>query len=61
MKQIRPRVPIVMISGFTSLPGEGVVVDSWMRKAQTEPEDLIGEVNRLIELRTPRVHADKSE
>lgn len=61
MKRMRPRVPIVMISGFTSLPGEGVVVDSWMRKAQTEPEDLIDEVNRLIALRTPRVQADKSE
>jgi CheY-like chemotaxis protein len=51
MKGMRPRVPIVMLSGFTSLPGEEAIVDSWMRKAEVEPEDLINEITRLIALR----------
>lgn len=52
MKKMRPRIPIVILSGFTSLPGETSVVDSWLRKAEIEPEDLLHEVERLIELRT---------
>jgi CheY-like chemotaxis protein len=60
MKRMRPRTPIVMLSGFASLPGEGVIVDSWMHKAEVEPESLVNEVERLIELRA-RQHADKSE
>lgn len=51
MKQLRPRTPIVMLSGFSSLPGEGAVVDAWLRKAAIEPEDLVNEVKRLIGLR----------
>lgn len=53
MKRLRPRIPIVMLSGFSSLPGEGVIVDAWLRKADVEPEDLVNEVRRLIDLRTP--------
>jgi CheY-like chemotaxis protein len=49
MKRLRPRIPIVMLSGFASLPGEGAVVDAWLRKGDVEPEDLIKEVSRLIE------------
>ncbi len=51
MKRLRPRIPIVMLSGFSSLPGEGAVVDAWLRKAAIEPEDLVNEVKRLIGLR----------
>lgn len=51
MKRIRPRTPIVMLSGFTALPGEGALVDSWMRKSQMEPENLLKEVDRVISLR----------
>jgi two-component system, OmpR family, response regulator CpxR len=51
MKRLRPRTPIVMLSGFSSLPGEGAVVDAWLRKAAIEPEDLVNEVKRLIGLR----------
>jgi CheY-like chemotaxis protein len=51
MKGIRPRIPIVMLSGFASLPGEEAIVDSWLRKAEVEPEDLIHELTRLIALR----------
>lgn len=51
MKRLRPRTPIVMLSGFSSLPGEGAVVDAWLRKAAIEPEELVHEVKRLIGLR----------
>jgi len=58
MKKLRPRTPIVMLSGFSALPGEGALVDSWMRKSQLEPEYLLHEVDRLIELRTIHQQTD---
>jgi CheY-like chemotaxis protein len=51
MKKLRPEVPVVMLSSFSSLPGEGTVVDSWLRKAAVQPEELLAEVRRLINLR----------
>jgi len=56
MKRLRPRIPIVMLSGFSSLPGEGAVVDAWLRKSEVEPEDLVNEVGRLIGLRADVQH-----
>jgi len=53
MKRMRPKVPIVMLSGFSALPGEGAVVDSWLRKAEIGPEELLDEVDRLIQFRIP--------
>ena len=61
MKRMRPRTPIVMLSGFTALPGEGALVDSWMRKSQLEPENLLSEVDRLIKLRNIRQQTEQSE
>ncbi len=52
MKRSSPRIPIVMLSGFSSLPGEDAVVDAWLRKATTAPEDLLNEVSRLVRLRS---------
>gem|GEM_PF-518247 len=49
MKRLSPRTPIVMLSGFSSLPGETAIVDAWLRKAEVEPEELIDEVRRLID------------
>lgn len=60
MKRLRPLTPIVMLSGFTALPGEGALLDSWMRKAQIEPEKLVGEVDRLIKLRDLRQQDSKT-
>jgi len=51
MKRMHPRTPILMLSGFTALPGEGALVDSWIRKSQLDPENLVSEVDRLIKLR----------
>lgn len=49
MKRLSPGVPIVMLSGFSSLPGESAIVDAWLRKAEVQPEDLINEVRRLVD------------
>jgi two-component system, OmpR family, response regulator CpxR len=49
MKQLSPRTPIVMLSGFSSLPGEGAVVDAWLRKVDVGPEEVVNEVRRLID------------
>jgi CheY-like chemotaxis protein len=61
MKALRPRTPIVMLSGFSSLPGEGAVVDAWLRKAEVQPEDLIREVTRLVRLRRDARRASIAE
>jgi DNA-binding response OmpR family regulator len=52
MRLIRPNLPIVMLSGFTSLPGETIgVVDAWFHKADHEPEELIALISELIQQR----------
>ncbi len=61
MKRMSPKIPIIILSGFTSLPGEGSFVDSWMRKAEIEPQDLICEVERLIDLRTSAQTSNKAQ
>jgi DNA-binding response OmpR family regulator len=53
MKRQSPTTPIVMLSGFASLPGEGVgAVDAWLQKARVEPEALIEQVRELIRRNT---------
>jgi CheY-like chemotaxis protein len=51
MKRLRPRIPVVMLSGFSPLPGEGVLVDAWLRKAAAEPDEVVNTVRHLIALR----------
>ena len=51
IKRLSPRTPIIMLSGYSSLPGEDVAVDAWLRKATVEPEELIAAVSRLIQSR----------
>lgn len=49
MKQIRPNTPIVVLSGFSSLPDETIgVVDAWLQKRDVNPDELVAELNRLI-------------
>jgi CheY-like chemotaxis protein len=57
MKQLRPKIPIVILSGSASAREESTSVDLWLRKMDLEPEDLVKEVERLIEFRKsgPRV------
>jgi hypothetical protein len=53
MKRLRPTIPIIMLSGFPALPGEGVgLVDTWLQKARVQPEALIDQVSDLIRRRT---------
>ena len=53
MKRERPTVPIIILSGWSSLPGETIgIVDTWLVKAREAPEQLLSEVNRLIKSRT---------
>src|SRR5579871_124901 len=48
MKRLRPEVPIVVLSGFASLPGETIgLVDAWMQKRDVEA--LLRELEQLIE------------
>jgi CheY-like chemotaxis protein len=54
MKRINPKTPIIMFSAFASLPGEGAVVDAWLRKGDVKPEHLLSEVKRLIRGRAER-------
>jgi CheY-like chemotaxis protein len=49
MKLLRPGTPILVLSGFSSLPDETIgVVDAWLQKRDVEPGELLAEVNRLI-------------
>ena len=53
MKRERPAIPIIMLSGWSSLPGETIgLVDAWLVKARVGPEDLLKEVTRLIKARS---------
>jgi CheY-like chemotaxis protein len=50
MKQLRPKIPILVLSGLSALPGEIVgAADAWLQKRDVEPDALLAEVNRLIE------------
>lgn len=49
IKRMSPSTPVLMLSGYGSLPGEAAIVDAWMSKSRVEPQDLIAEVNRLID------------
>jgi CheY-like chemotaxis protein len=49
MKRLRPNTPIMVFSGFSSLPDETIgLVDTWLQKRDVEPDELLAEVNRLI-------------
>jgi hypothetical protein len=43
-----------MLSGLSALPGEGAIVDAWLRKSHIESEDLVNEVTRLIGFRSDK-------
>lgn len=61
MKRLRRQTPIVMLSGLGALPGEGAIVDLWLSKSRIEPQALVAEVHRLIELHTPQLKEDSPE
>jgi CheY-like chemotaxis protein len=48
MKRLRPDIPIIVLSGFASLPGETIgLVDAWLQKRDVE--ELVRQLERLIE------------
>jgi CheY-like chemotaxis protein len=48
MKRLRPQIPIIVLSGFASLPGETIgLVDAWLQKRDVE--ELVRQLERLIE------------
>jgi DNA-binding response OmpR family regulator len=49
LKRMRPSTPIIVLSGWASLPGETIgVVDAWFQKAHVQPEELLEEAARLV-------------
>jgi CheY-like chemotaxis protein len=52
LKRISPNTPVVVLSGFGSLPGEAPFVDAWLIKSRVEPEELLEVVGRLTESRS---------
>ena len=51
LKRISPSTPVVVLSGFGSLPGEAPFVDAWLIKSRVQPEELLDVVGRLTEAR----------
>ena len=50
IKLLNPSIPIIMLSGFPELPGEGIgVVDRWILKGRTQ--DLLDVVSVLLHVR----------
>jgi len=48
LKRLRPTIPIIVLSGWTSLPGETIgLVDAWFQKAQIQPAELVSTISRL--------------
>lgn len=49
IKRINPATPVIILSAYISLPDEGIgSVDIWLRKAEIDPEDLLGHLERLL-------------
>jgi CheY-like chemotaxis protein len=55
MKRLRPDTSIIIFSAYQPLPGEIIgIADTWLRKAETEPTDLLYEVEKLLKRRSAR-------
>jgi CheY-like chemotaxis protein len=49
LRKIDPDVPILMLSGFREIGGEGLgLVDRWLLKGETNPDDLLDTVLELL-------------
>jgi len=52
LKRLKPNIPIIIFSAYTSLPDEVIgTAEVWLRKAEIDPEDLLGHVRRLLDKR----------
>ncbi len=53
LKRINPAVPIVVLSGWTELPGETAgLVDRWLIKGSHRAEHLLDTIQALLEQRS---------
>jgi CheY-like chemotaxis protein len=49
LKAIKPKVPIVMLSGFRSIGDEAIGrVDRWLVKGEIGPDDLLAAIRELL-------------
>jgi len=49
LKKIKPKTPVIMLSGFTAILDEGLgKVDLWLRKGEADPEQLLLAVAQLL-------------
>ncbi len=52
LRRIDPTVPIIVLSGMSDLPGEAAgLVDQWIVKGSTRPEQLLDCINALLDRR----------
>ena len=52
IKRLSSHTPVIILSAYISLPDEGIgSVDIWLRKAEIDPEDLLGHLRRLLDNR----------
>ena len=55
LKALRPKTPIIMLSGYTSILDEGLGrVDLWLRKGEGDPEQLLAAVLQTLNSRQQR-------
>lgn len=55
LKRLNARIPIIMLSGYTSILDEGLgKVDLWLRKGDAGPEQLLKAVAHLLSDRPKR-------
>lgn len=59
MKQLKPDTPIIIFSAYQSLPNEVLgIADLWLRKAETEPDNLLDSVAQLLKRDAPKAAND---
>lgn len=50
LKRIDPRIPIIVLSGMSDLPGEAAgLIDQWIVKGSVRAEQLLRSINTLLE------------
>ena len=48
MKELKPHIPILIFSAYQSPPGEVLGIAEWLKKAETEPAELLNTVEHLL-------------
>jgi CheY-like chemotaxis protein len=48
LREIRPRVPIIMLTGTHPILDEALRVNAWIVKGESEPDDLLTALTKLL-------------